>query len=61
MVEPDPENSIRILHSGTASGSECDVKLVAEYKVFKGDVTTGPEAGKNATKHDEDDLKHPAG
>jgi hypothetical protein len=37
------------------------VKLVAEYKVFKGDVTTGPEAGKNATKHDEDDLKHPAG
>jgi hypothetical protein len=41
MVEPDPENSIRILQSGTGGGSERDVELVAENEVLEGDVASG--------------------
>jgi hypothetical protein len=34
---------------------------VAENKIFRGDVTTRPEADKNAARHEEDELKHSAG
>jgi hypothetical protein len=38
--EPGPENAVRVRQSGSGIGSEGDLELVAENKVFKGDVTT---------------------
>jgi hypothetical protein len=37
------------------------VQLVAKNEVFKSEVTTRSQAGKNAAEQDENELKHPAG
>jgi hypothetical protein len=61
MVEPDPENSIRMLQSGTGGGSERDLQLVAENEVLKGNLAPRTEAGKQTAEQQDAEIEHPAG
>ena len=59
--EPYPNNAILKAEARVAICPEGDLELVAEDKIFKGDITTGPRAGEKGAQQQQKDLEHPAG
>ena len=61
LLQPHPEDAIRVGKAGSGISAKGYLKLVAEDQVFKGEGTPRAEAGKDTTKQEDQKLKHSAG